>query len=80
MKKILLLLSTVLILSNCTRVQENTEKQPTSRIDTTETSFSVIVLPDTQNEVQNYPEVFIKQMDWIVKNQLKLNIRAVVHV
>lgn len=42
--------------------------------------FSIIVLPDTQNYSKNYPQIFCKQTDWIVKNKEKLNIVFVSHM
>lgn len=43
-------------------------------------SFSVIVLPDTQNYSANYPEIFCKQTDWILAMKEKLNIVFVSHM
>jgi hypothetical protein len=42
--------------------------------------FTVIVLPDTQNESQYYPAVFNSQTQWIVNNQDTSNIVFVTHV
>ncbi len=79
MKKIILLLSITTIISSCSWITPTQpELPPTHKIDTGD--FSIIVLPDTQNEVQNHPNVFMSQINWIVKNQKNLNIQAVVHV
>ncbi len=43
-------------------------------------SFSVIVLPDTQNYSKSYPHIFCNQIDWILKNKSKLNIAHVSHM
>jgi len=42
--------------------------------------FTIIVLPDTQLAVQDYPEFFQSQVDWIIANQEELNIKLVIHV
>ena len=39
--------------------------------------FTVIVVPDPQNETQNYPQVLNSQMQWIVNNQKSLNVQIV---
>jgi hypothetical protein len=43
-------------------------------------SFSIIILPDTQNYTSRYPDIFNTQMDWIVKNKNLLNIQYVIHM
>ena len=52
-----------------------------SVIETTvaDTSFTVIVLPDTQYYSQSYPSIFTKQTQWIADNIESMNIRMVVH-
>ena len=42
--------------------------------------FSIIVLPDTQHYSSTYPEIFYKQMDWVVENKNLLNIQYVIHL
>lgn len=42
--------------------------------------FSIIVLPDTQNEAQFFPSVLDSQTSWIVNNQQALNIQMVLGV
>jgi hypothetical protein len=42
--------------------------------------FSIVLLPDTQHYSSKYPEIFYKQMDWIVENKNPLNIQYVVHL
>lgn len=78
-KNILLPLLSILILTSCSY-----QKTPSVPVDNTPTisdeDFSIIVLPDTQLEVQNFPEIFMQQIDWIVANTKKLNIQSVVHV
>jgi hypothetical protein len=39
--------------------------------------FTIVALPDTQNEAQFYPAVLNSQTQWIVNNQQSLNIQAV---
>lgn len=39
--------------------------------------FSIVVLPDTQNESQFFPQVLNSEIQWIVTNQAALNIQAV---
>ena len=43
----------------------------------TSTDFSLILLPDTQNEAQYFPNVLSSQTQWIVNNHTQLNIQAV---
>ncbi|HKT51581.1 MAG TPA: hypothetical protein VJV96_14885, partial [Candidatus Angelobacter sp.] len=43
----------------------------------TASDFTVIVVPDPQNETQYYPQVLNSQMQWIVNNQKGLNIQMV---
>jgi len=42
--------------------------------------FSIILLPDTQHYSSSYPEIFYKQMNWIVESKNLLNIQYVVHL
>jgi hypothetical protein len=42
--------------------------------------FSIIILPDTQHYSSSYPEIFYKQMGWIVENKNLLNIQYVIHL
>jgi len=42
-------------------------------------SFTIIVLPDTQNYALFYPDIFTNQTEWIVKNRETLNIFYVGH-
>lgn len=39
--------------------------------------FTIIALPDTQNEAQFFPQVMASQTQWIVNNQKALNIQMV---
>ncbi len=39
--------------------------------------FTVIVLPDVQNETQFYPQVLDSETQWVVNNKTTLNIQAV---
>jgi hypothetical protein len=39
--------------------------------------FSIVVLPDTQNEAQFFPQVLNSEIQWIVTNRTALNIQAV---
>ncbi len=43
-------------------------------------SFSIVVLPDTQVYAARNPELFTKQIDWIIKNSRAQNIKFVSHV
>lgn len=45
-----------------------------------ETTFSIVVLPDTQIYAQYYPETFCDQTEWISANASRLNIIFVTHV
>lgn len=42
--------------------------------------FSIIILPDTQHYSSSFPEMFYKQMNWIVENKKNLNIQYVVQL
>lgn len=42
--------------------------------------FSIVVIPDTQMYVEQHPEVFEAQVDWIVANQVAENIVYVAHL
>lgn len=43
-------------------------------------SFTIAVLPDTQNYSEKFPETFLAQTKWIVENQQKRNIACVLHL
>jgi hypothetical protein len=45
---------------------------------TSSSDFTIIALPDTQNESQYNPQMFYSQTRWIVDNRARLNIKAVV--
>lgn len=42
--------------------------------------FSIVLLPDTQHYSSGFPDIFYKQMDWIVENKNPLNIQYVIHL
>jgi hypothetical protein len=44
---------------------------------TSSSGFSFVLLPDTQNEAQFFPNVLSSQTQWIVDNRTQLNIQAV---
>ncbi len=44
---------------------------------TASSDFSFVLLPDTQNEAQYFPNVLSSQTQWIVNNRAQLNIQAV---
>ena len=41
--------------------------------------WSLVMIPDSQHDVAFYPEVFQRQMDWIVQNRESNRIRFVLH-
>ena len=43
-------------------------------------SFTVAVLPDTQNYSERYPETYLAQTNWIVENKQDRNIACVLHL
>jgi predicted phosphodiesterase len=43
-------------------------------------SFTVAVLPDTQNYSERFPELFLAQTQWLVENREDRNIAAVLHL
>jgi 3',5'-cyclic AMP phosphodiesterase CpdA len=42
--------------------------------------FTVVLLPDTQNYAEKYPEAYLAQTQWIRDNARKENIRFVIHL
>lgn len=46
---------------------------------TSNSTFSIIILPDTQYYSKYYPQIFLNQTRWIKENQQNLNIRFVIH-
>src|SRR6476660_10260737 len=51
--------------------------QPMTSAQTIPPDFTVVVLPDPQNETQYFPQVRNSQTKWIVNNQKALNIQMV---
>ena len=43
-------------------------------------SFTVILLPDTQYYTKHYPDIYLKQTRWIADNRDRLNIKFVIHL
>ena len=43
-------------------------------------SFTIVVLPDTQNYCMSYPEQYLAQTEWIIRNREKRNIACVLHL
>jgi hypothetical protein len=52
----------------------------TASANPTQENFTIVVLPDTQNYSQSYPEIFENQTKWIVQNENKMNIVFVSHL
>ena len=48
--------------------------------DATEKSFSVVLLPDTQNYSEKYPDTYFSQALWIRQQAAKDNIKFVIHL
>ncbi len=48
-------------------------------LQTSNNTFSIIILPDTQYYSKSYPQIFMNQTRWIVENKEKLNIKFVIH-
>jgi hypothetical protein len=44
----------------------------------TDENFSLILFPDTQNEVKSHKDMWESMPQWVVANQAKLNIKAVI--
>ncbi len=42
--------------------------------------FSIILLPDTQNYSEKFPQSYVSQTKWIKKQQKAMNIRFVIHL
>lgn len=76
---ILLSLIGIMVLTSCVS-QQPIIIPPINIPNIAEKDFSIIILPDTQNEIQNFPKVFMSQIDWITQNIEKMRIKAVVHV
>jgi 3',5'-cyclic AMP phosphodiesterase CpdA len=45
-----------------------------------EGAFTIVALPDTQNYSAKYPETFLAQTEWILKQQKARNIACVLHL
>ena len=43
-------------------------------------SFTLAVLPDTQNYSENYPEIYLAQTEWILEQKQRRSIAAVLHL
>lgn len=43
-------------------------------------SFTIAVLPDTQNYSEKHPEIYLAQTRWIIENQKARNIACVLHL
>lgn len=43
-------------------------------------AFTIVVLPDTQNYSERYPETYTAQTRWIIENQQARNIACVLHL
>jgi len=52
---------------------------PTTPFDSPPGSWTLAVLPDTQNYAESFPAVYDRQCEWIVANQKKHNILFVAH-
>lgn len=52
---------------------------PETPFDAPPGTFTVVVLPDTQYYAEAYPEVFMRQTEWIARNKDRHNIRFVLH-
>ena len=52
----------------------------TASANPTQENFTIVVLPDTQNYSQSYPEIFENQTEWIVQNENTKNIVFVTHL
>jgi 3',5'-cyclic AMP phosphodiesterase CpdA len=43
-------------------------------------SFTVVVLPDTQNYSERHPDIYLAQTNWIVENRKDRNVACVLHL
>lgn len=59
---------------------EGAKLQPGPLPDISDGTFTVAVLPDTQNYCQGAPEGFYRQTQWLVEQKEKRNIQAVLHL
>jgi hypothetical protein len=74
---VIFVLALILMLS----VSSDTSAQtPLKSTDFTPGSWTLVLLPDTQNYSQDYPGLYTLQTHWIAKNKEKLNIRYVLHL
>lgn len=55
------------------------EQVPNTPLEAPAGTWTLVALPDTQGYSQRFPQVFIRQTEWLVKNQKKHNILFVVH-
>lgn len=77
-KRKIVFFTTVLLIVAC--LVAVGEGEGLSREAKTPTSFSVIVLPDTQGYSEANPGIFYSQTEWIVENRKGLNVKLVVHL
>ena len=49
-------------------------------VTTAQEDFKIILLPDSQNDAQFFPSIFMSQTQWIVNNKTTQNIVFVTHV
>jgi 3',5'-cyclic AMP phosphodiesterase CpdA len=45
-----------------------------------ESDFSIVILPDTQNYAESFPQTYIAQTEWIKRERKPLDIRFVIHL
>ena len=43
-------------------------------------SFRIVIIPDTQNGIESWPDVITSMSEWIAKNEKSMNIKYVLHV
>lgn len=55
------------------------EKVPQTPFNAPAGTWTLVALPDTQYYSDKYPDIFMRQTEWIVKNKTKHNILFVIH-
>ena len=77
---ILLILLIILVLVLASLILQKTIKKPGNLLNVSNSTFTIVVLPDTQTYTQNYPDILINQTTWVSINKNPLNIRMVIFV
>jgi hypothetical protein len=74
------LLAILLVASLSPQLHAEDKPTPPPALPFVEGSWTLVLLPDTQNYSDDYPGLFVAQTNWIVENRKKHNIKYVLHL